>query len=139
MPSPFPTDETDNRFDPYSVYDFEDRDDIWRGHEAPILKSRLTSEDFIRSNPQRLNPPQQQPRMEQPKQSPTPKPISLLTPFEKALKLFRLVNPFTQKLLKKRYKQFALKYHPDTCKEENGEEKFKEIKKAYDILRKEQN
>ena len=134
MPNPF---SDKSKFDEYGIYDFEDRDDIWRGHEAPILKSKLTSEDFIRSNPQKLNPPQQ-PRIEQPKQHQQPKSISL-TPFEKALKLFRLVNPFTQKLLKKRYKQFALKYHPDTCKEENGEEKFKEIKKAYDILKNERN
>ena len=36
--------------------------------------------------------------------------------------------------IKKKYKQLALKWHPDRNKEENAESKFKEISEAYEIL-----
>lgn len=36
--------------------------------------------------------------------------------------------------IKKSYRKLALKYHPDRCKEENAEDKFKEISEAYQVL-----
>lgn len=39
-----------------------------------------------------------------------------------------------QKTIKIAYKQLAKKYHPDISKEENAEERFKEIAEAYDVL-----
>lgn len=36
--------------------------------------------------------------------------------------------------IKKAYRQLARKYHPDVNKEANAEEKFKEVKEAYDVL-----
>jgi DnaJ-class molecular chaperone len=36
--------------------------------------------------------------------------------------------------IKKKYKQLALKWHPDRNKEANAESKFKEISEAYEIL-----
>lgn len=43
-----------------------------------------------------------------------------------------------QKEIKKAFKGLARKYHPDVSKEENAEEKFKEIQEAYAILSDEQ-
>lgn len=36
--------------------------------------------------------------------------------------------------IKKQYRRLARKYHPDVSKEKNAEEKFKEMKEAYDVL-----
>lgn len=36
--------------------------------------------------------------------------------------------------IRKSYKKLVIRYHPDKCKEEDGEEKFKKITKAYEIL-----
>jgi len=36
--------------------------------------------------------------------------------------------------IKKAYRKLARKYHPDVSKEENAEEKFKEVKEAYEVL-----
>ncbi len=36
--------------------------------------------------------------------------------------------------IKKAYRALAKKYHPDISKEENAEEKFKEVQEAYDVL-----
>ena len=36
--------------------------------------------------------------------------------------------------IKKAYRTLAKKYHPDISKEENAEEKFKEVQEAYDVL-----
>ena len=36
--------------------------------------------------------------------------------------------------IKKAYRTLAKKYHPDVCKEDHGEEMFKEINKAYETL-----
>lgn len=40
--------------------------------------------------------------------------------------------------IKKAYKKLARKYHPDISKEENAEDKFKEVQEAYDVLSDEQ-
>ena len=40
----------------------------------------------------------------------------------------------TQEEIKKAYRRLAKKYHPDTCKTKECEEKFKEINAAYEIL-----
>ena len=37
--------------------------------------------------------------------------------------------------IKKRYRQLAQKYHPDVSKELNAEEKFKQVKEAYTVLK----
>lgn len=37
--------------------------------------------------------------------------------------------------IKKRYRILARKYHPDVSKEPNAEEKFKEMREAYDVLK----
>jgi len=36
--------------------------------------------------------------------------------------------------IKKAYRKLARKYHPDVNKEANAEDKFKEVKEAYDTL-----
>lgn len=36
--------------------------------------------------------------------------------------------------IKKQYRRLAKKYHPDVSKEPNAEEKFKEVKEAYEVL-----
>lgn len=40
----------------------------------------------------------------------------------------------TQEEIRKAYRRLARKYHPDVNKEPDAEEKFKEIKEAYDVL-----
>ncbi len=40
----------------------------------------------------------------------------------------------TEDEIKKAYRRLARKYHPDRTTEEDGEEKFKEMKEAYDVL-----
>ena len=37
--------------------------------------------------------------------------------------------------IKKQYRRLARKYHPDVSKEANAEEKFKEVKEAYEVLK----
>src|SRR5437016_1765087 len=37
--------------------------------------------------------------------------------------------------IKKRYRILARKYHPDVSTETNAEEKFKEVKEAYEVLK----
>ena len=40
----------------------------------------------------------------------------------------------TEDEIKKAYRRMAMKYHPDVNKEAEAEEKFKEIKEAYEVL-----
>lgn len=40
----------------------------------------------------------------------------------------------TPEEIKKQYRRLARKYHPDVSKEKDAEEKFKEMKEAYDVL-----
>jgi len=40
----------------------------------------------------------------------------------------------SQDEIKSAYKKQALKYHPDRCKEQNAEEMFKKVTKAYEVL-----
>ena len=40
----------------------------------------------------------------------------------------------SQDEIKSAYRKLAKKYHPDLCKEENAEEKFKEVQEAYSVL-----
>ena len=40
--------------------------------------------------------------------------------------------------IKRAYRKLAKQYHPDVSKEENAEEKFKEVQEAYDVLSDEQ-
>ena len=41
--------------------------------------------------------------------------------------------------IKKAYKKLVLKYHPDVCKDDESSEKFKEITKAYNVLKNEES
>lgn len=40
-----------------------------------------------------------------------------------------------QETIKKQYRRLARKYHPDVSKENNAEEKFKEVREAYEVLK----
>ena len=40
----------------------------------------------------------------------------------------------TQDEIKRAFRKLAKKYHPEVCKEENAEEKFKEVQEAYAVL-----
>ena len=49
-------------------------------------------------------------------------------------KILELNKNCTQDDIKKSYRKLAMKYHPDKCKDTDGEEKFKKISEAYDTL-----
>ena len=54
---------------------------------------------------------------------------------DKALKIFSLNDDFSEKILKKRYKELVKKYHPDLNKSFlNKDSKIKEINNAYNFL-----
>ena len=54
---------------------------------------------------------------------------------KKALKIFSLSDDFSEKILKKRYKELVKKYHPDLNRNFlNKDSKIKEINNAYNFL-----
>ncbi len=53
---------------------------------------------------------------------------------EKALKIFSLSDDFSEKILKKRYKELVKKYHPDLNRSLKKDSKIKEINNAYNFL-----
>ena len=56
--------------------------------------------------------------------------------FNKAIHILELPHHFTEEELRKSYYKKALRYHPDKNKEDDAEEKFKEINLAYHFLQK---
>ncbi|RXJ96549.1 molecular chaperone DnaJ [Arcobacter sp. AHV-9/2010] len=52
--------------------------------------------------------------------------------FIKAVEIFGIISTMSKKDIKKRYLKLSKKYHPDV--EGGSNEKFIELKKAYDIL-----
>ncbi len=50
-------------------------------------------------------------------------------------KILGISRNATANEIKKRYRQLARKYHPDVNKEPNAEEKFKQAKEAYEVLK----
>lgn len=52
--------------------------------------------------------------------------------FEKAVDILGILTRTTKKELKEKYLKLSKKYHPDV--EGGSEEKFKEIKEAYDLI-----
>ena len=49
-------------------------------------------------------------------------------------KILGVSRTATPEEIKKAYRTLARKYHPDVSKEDNAEEKFKEVGEAYDCL-----
>jgi curved DNA-binding protein len=54
--------------------------------------------------------------------------------FQDYYKLLELTRTADEAEIKKAYRRLARKYHPDVSKEKNAEEKFKQIKEAYEVL-----
>lgn len=52
--------------------------------------------------------------------------------FVKAVEIFGIISTMSKKDIKKRYLKLSKKYHPDV--EGGSNEKFMELKKAYDTL-----
>ncbi len=50
-------------------------------------------------------------------------------------KILEVDKSATAEEIKKKYRRLARKYHPDVSKEDNAEEKFKEVKEAYEVLK----
>lgn len=62
--------------------------------------------------------------------------INPQTPEGEAMQIMGLTPPLSMESLKKRYKELAKKYHPDTNREDpDAEEKLKDINMAYTVLR----
>ena len=49
-------------------------------------------------------------------------------------KILNLEKTADKEEIRKSYRQLAKKYHPDVSKEANAEERFKEVKEAYEVL-----
>ena len=54
-------------------------------------------------------------------------------------KILGVDRDISQAELKKSYRKLARKYHPDVSKENNAEERFKEVNEAYEVLGDEEN
>lgn len=50
-------------------------------------------------------------------------------------KILEVPRNASAEAIKKSYRRLARKYHPDVSKEANAEEKFKEVKEAYEVLK----
>jgi DnaJ-class molecular chaperone len=62
--------------------------------------------------------------------------INPQTPEGEAMQIMKLEPPLSMDVLKKRYKELAKKYHPDTNRDDpDAEEKLKDINMAYTVLR----
>ena len=55
--------------------------------------------------------------------------------FQDYYKLLGVAKNVSDADLKKAYRKLARKYHPDVSKEANAEEKFKQVKEAYEVLK----
>ena len=50
-------------------------------------------------------------------------------------KILGVERSASDEAIKKAYRKLARKYHPDVSKEKDGEEKFKEVSEAYEVLK----
>jgi curved DNA-binding protein len=55
--------------------------------------------------------------------------------FKDYYKILQVGDTAGLKQIKKAYRKLALKYHPDTSPEPDGDEKFKEVAEAYEVLK----
>jgi DnaJ-class molecular chaperone len=55
--------------------------------------------------------------------------------FKDYYKILGVTESADIKAIKKAYRKLALKYHPDTSTEADGEDKFKEVVEAYEVLK----